>query len=273
MAKKKTSEAQTPEATAPAQQVPAPAAPATTPRDLFTITSRAKELKHDIPLDQLHAFTFGNPRLMEDRMKQSLRNSLKEFGKIEPIVVRASKVQEGKWEILNGHHRFDELTNLGQKTVDILIVDLPDDKQARALVLALNRISADWDYDSLDKYVGDMLKDGVTREYLMEVSGFPSAELEQLSKAGSDFLDEFLATDAAESVPEGSGGSSRAKAEVSKTQAALDAEHVTFSCVVLKDQNETLHNAIKAYKAKHPGVDTGTALSEIAKLFLEGKVN
>lgn len=244
-------------------------APAT-PAEILKITSRAKELRPNVSIDQLHVFTFGNPRAMEEKMQKSLSNSLKEFGKIEPIVVRASKVEEGKFEILNGHHRFDELKKLGETVVDILIVDLPDDKQARALVLALNRISADWNYEELDNYVGKMIADGIGRDYIGEVTGFPTAELDQLAKGGTEFLDEFLTGNAADGVPATEGHPSRAKVSASETQDALDAEHVTFSAVLLKVQNEIVHNAMKAFKAKSPGTDSGAALAGICELYLKG---
>jgi len=213
-----------------------------------------------VPLTQLDPFAFGNPRKMTDGMKATLKQSLDEFGIVEPIVVRAKPGAPHRYEILNGHHRFDALTNMGEDQADVTVVDLPDDKKARALVLALNRISADWDQQQLQQYVDAMLADGMTPGWISDTVGFTAAELESLASSGTEFLDD-LVTSAEADVPTAE--------EDSTAPVASNTENVPFSLVLTPNQKLSIELAVKrAKKLLGRGSTTAMALDTICTAYM-----
>jgi hypothetical protein len=87
-----------------------------------------------------------NPRIDVDKikhLKDSLKYSLETWGYVEPIVVN-----ERTKRILGGHQRYKILKSEGITEVDAVVVDLPENEE-KLLLLALNKISAKWDYDKL----------------------------------------------------------------------------------------------------------------------------
>jgi len=65
--------------------------------------------------------------------------NIKQTGLYEPIVVRAVG-DEGKFEIINGHHRVRALRELGYEKADAVVWDV-DDEQVGVLLLTLNRLA------------------------------------------------------------------------------------------------------------------------------------
>jgi hypothetical protein len=219
-----------------------------------SVQSRIKEHKR-VALDLLDPFAFGNPRRMEDQMRATLAHSLSEFGIVEPIVVRPKPDAPGRFEILNGHHRYDALKSMNEQDADVVVVDLPDDQKARALVLALNRISADWDKEQLDSYVNAILSDGATPEWLTGVTGFTAQELDQLSKVGTDFLND-MAVDGSTAVVESELGD------------LGSVDKLTFSLVLTKDQHVLVHKALKQAKTLGGLGGSPDALVEVCRRYL-----
>ena len=84
-----------------------------------------------------------------DAEYEKLKLSIKEFGYVEPIIWN-----KRSGNIVGGHQRFKVLTQLGEKEVDCVVVDMDDEKE-KALNIALNKVSGDWDMPLLT----DLLKD------------------------------------------------------------------------------------------------------------------
>jgi hypothetical protein len=86
-----------------------------------------------------------NARLHNEVNLEAIKESLKKFGQVEPLIVRA-----GTSVVVGGNGRLQAMRELGWKSASCHVVDLTDD-QARALALALNRTAelADWDYSQL----------------------------------------------------------------------------------------------------------------------------
>jgi len=221
--------------------------------------SRIKKLA-EVPLDKIDGFAAGNPRVMQAGMKAVLHSSLHEFGVVEPIIVREGKTK-GRYEILNGHHRYDELKTSGAAKVHVVIVDVTDDTQAKALVLALNRISADWDYAGLTAYIDEMMAQDpskATADWIVKTTGFTSVEIEQLAAAGTSFLDDMTAP-----PPGGTNETGHGPA------AALPpSEFLNFSVSLTKEQNLTVLAALKQSKKKDGGT-TADALARICETFTD----
>jgi len=91
-----------------------------------------------------------NPREITDHDYQALKNSISEFGFVEPIVVNKTDNR-----IVGGHMRYRAATDLGIKTVPCIFIELTENK-AKILNIALNRISGRWDIGKLEKLVYDI---------------------------------------------------------------------------------------------------------------------
>lgn len=114
-----------------------------------------------------------NPRKdlqLQDKELQQLINSIKEFGYVEPIIYN---IKTGV--VVGGHQRLKALKHLGYSEVDVVEVDLEEDKE-KALNIALNKISGDWDNSKL----ADLLKELDTDGFNLELTGFSKDEIDEL---------------------------------------------------------------------------------------------
>lgn len=84
-----------------------------------------------------------NPRQSTAKQEKHLKASLEKFGVVEPIIYNK---QTGY--IVGGHFRVRELTKLGYKEVECVIVDLNEEDE-RELNVRLNANTGEWDWDSL----------------------------------------------------------------------------------------------------------------------------
>lgn len=225
--------------------------------------NRIQELT-SIPITLLDPFAFGNPRSMQPRMKEVLNSSLGEFGIVEPIIVRKSKATPGRYEILNGHHRFDALKEMGASQATIAVVDMPDDIKARALVLAVNRIGADWDYVALTSYIDKLIADGgalSTPQWIVNTTGFTATEVEQLAAAGSEFLNDVTRDE------------QRTETGDQTTESPDDVggagEHVNFAVPLNEAQHTVVQKAIRTAKKGRRGATSAEAITRICAAFLE----
>src|SRR5665647_1415596 len=94
---------------------------------------------HDIEITQVPISELkldpANPRRISDEELEALTRSIREFGMVDPIIVR-----EENRTIIGGHQRLLAARKLGYKTVPVVFVDLSME-QARLLNIALNKIS------------------------------------------------------------------------------------------------------------------------------------
>ena len=85
-----------------------------------------------------------NPRQITDDEMEKLKNSINEFGYIAPIIVNKHNNH-----IVGGNQRYEALKSLGYTDVDVIFVDEPDLNREKALNIALNKISGEWDTEKL----------------------------------------------------------------------------------------------------------------------------
>jgi DNA modification methylase len=106
-----------------------------------------------------------------DREYEKLKRSIQEFDIVEPLVWN-----ERSGNLVGGHQRLKILRNeLKAKEVEVSVVDLTPQRE-KALNVALNKISGDWDLDKLrELLVG--LDDGT---FDVSLSGFDDTELKAL---------------------------------------------------------------------------------------------
>lgn len=85
-----------------------------------------------------------NPRQITDDEMEKLKTSITEFGYIDPIIVNKYNNH-----IVGGNQRANALKKLGYNEVDIVYVNIDDINKEKALNIALNKISGDWDEELL----------------------------------------------------------------------------------------------------------------------------
>ena len=104
-----------------------------------------------------------------DKEFEKIKNSINEFGYCDPIILNADLT------IVGGHQRAKVLKELGYTEIDCVIIDIDKTKE-KALNVALNKISGEWDFESLAKLLDDLK----TEDYDIELSGFDMKEAEKL---------------------------------------------------------------------------------------------
>lgn len=116
----------------------------------------------------------ANPRRISDEELESLTRSIREFGFVDPIIVR----REDK-VVIGGHQRLLAARKLGLKQVPVVLVDLSQD-QARLLNLALNRISGNWDQELLARMLAELNE---VSDVDLTLTGFSEDELKKHLKS------------------------------------------------------------------------------------------
>lgn len=101
---------------------------------------------------------------------EKLKRSLTEFGYVEPVIWNSTT-----GNIVGGHQRLKVLEDLGHTDVDVIVVEL-DETREKALNIALNKISGEWDNDKLALLIADL----DASDFDAELTGFDDAEIQQL---------------------------------------------------------------------------------------------
>ena len=101
---------------------------------------------------------------------EKLRKSIEEFGYVEPIIVNIRNMT-----VVGGHQRLGVMKHLGITEVDCVVVDIDDNKE-KALNVALNKISGEWD----DEKLADLLKELQLSGYDTSLTGFEIREIDEL---------------------------------------------------------------------------------------------
>lgn len=104
-----------------------------------------------------------------DREFEKLKNSILEFGYVEPVIFN-----KRTGLIVGGHQRLEVMKHLGYTEVDCVIIDI-DEKKEKALNIALNKISGEWDTALLTDLLKELDGDG-----LASLTGFDLNELDDL---------------------------------------------------------------------------------------------
>lgn len=114
-----------------------------------------------------------NPRLdLKPGMDEyeNLKKSIETFGYVEPVIVNKRTNN-----IVGGHQRFKVLKDLGYTEIDIIEVDL-DDNNEKALNVALNKISGNWDIGKLS----ELLQELKIEDFDLSLTGFSAEEFDRM---------------------------------------------------------------------------------------------
>ena len=145
-----------------------------------------------------------NPRKISDDNKESLKNSIEEFGLVDPIIINLKTNN-----IIGGHQRFNYLYNKDKDQELILVergdigwvftdedLEIKDANHEKALNIALNKISGEWNINSLNNLLDDLKTydlDGLTGfDYSLDDFDYEYIPLEDEEDEDDDeeYLDE-----------------------------------------------------------------------------------
>jgi len=195
------------------------------------------------PITSLHPAEY-NPRNIANEEYRKLKRGLTEFGMVEPIVVN----QNGT--VIGGHQRLKAAADLGWTEVPVVRLDL-DEKQEKALNLALNRLSGEWDYSKLTSLLSEFESDF---DFDIELTGFDSVEAADLTQIrGID--NSTLASSFGDSIDEGKDvdGTSHSSGKEIPGMGIVIQYNIIFRD---KDEQEIWHAYLKWLKKKYPDMQT-----------------
>lgn len=105
-----------------------------------------------------------------DAEYEKLKRSLTEFGYVEPVIWNKTT-----GHIVGGHQRLKVLADLGYTEVDCVVVEL-DETREKALNIALNKISGEWDESKLALLIADL----DAADFDAELTGFDEDEIQAM---------------------------------------------------------------------------------------------
>lgn len=110
-----------------------------------------------------------NPRVWNEEEKKNLKESITQFGVIDPLIVNSA--EERKNIVIGGHFRLEVLKELGHTDVPVVYLNIPNIEREKNLNLRLNKNQGEFDLDLLAEFFDE--------SFLKEV-GFDSMELDTI---------------------------------------------------------------------------------------------
>lgn len=104
-----------------------------------------------------------------DKEFEKIKNSIKKFGYAEPVIVNSDLT------IIGGHQRVSVLETLGYSEIECVVIDIDKTKE-KALNIALNKITGEWNKELL----ADLIKDLQDSDFDTDFTGFEPPEIDQL---------------------------------------------------------------------------------------------
>jgi DNA modification methylase len=129
------------------------------PRNKLTI--------HHIPINDLRPAKY-NPRRWDEQATSQLKQSLKKFGFVDPIIANGAIKRHNV--IIGGHFRWAVAKELGIKKVPVVYVNIPNLAKEKELNLRLNRNTGEFNLELLKKFDVELLLD----------VGFDDSDLENI---------------------------------------------------------------------------------------------
>lgn len=103
---------------------------------------------------------------------EKLKRSIEQFGYVEPVIWNKTTSH-----VVGGHQRLKVLLDMGITEVECVVIEMNEEKE-KALNIALNKISGDWDKDKLMLLIADLQG----ADFDVSLAGFEPAELDALFK-------------------------------------------------------------------------------------------
>lgn len=119
-----------------------------------------------------------NPRVITEKEMEKLKTSLEEFGYVSPIIVNKHNNH-----VVGGNQRLSAMKELGYTEIDVVYIDEPNLDKEKALNIALNKISGDWDSLKLENIFNEL---GMNE---LKLTGFDELEIEVYKEGDMNFDD------------------------------------------------------------------------------------
>ena len=103
---------------------------------------------------------------------EKLKRSIEQFGYVEPVIWKKTTSK-----VVGGHQRLKVLLDMGITEVECVVIEMDEEKE-KALNIALNKISGDWDKDKLALLITDLQG----ADFDVSLTGFDPAEIDALFK-------------------------------------------------------------------------------------------
>ena len=103
---------------------------------------------------------------------EKLKRSIEQFGYVEPVIWNKTT-----GHLVGGHQRLKVLIDMGISEVECVVVEMDEEKE-KALNIALNKISGEWDRSKLALLIADLQG----AEFDVSLTGFEPAEIDALFK-------------------------------------------------------------------------------------------
>ncbi len=107
-----------------------------------------------------------------DTEYEKLKRSIEQFGYVEPVIWNKTT-----GFVVGGHQRLKVLLDMGITEVECVVVEMDAEKE-KALNIALNKISGEWDKDKLALLIADLQG----ADFDVSLTGFEPAEIDSLFK-------------------------------------------------------------------------------------------
>ncbi len=107
-----------------------------------------------------------------DAEYEKLKRSIEQFGYVEPVIWNKTT-----GFVVGGHQRLKVLLDMGITEVECVVVEMDAEKE-KALNIALNKISGEWDKDKLALLIADIQG----ADFDVSLTGFEPAEIDSLFK-------------------------------------------------------------------------------------------
>lgn len=105
---------------------------------------------------------------------EKLKRSIEQFGYVEPVIWNKTTGR-----VVGGHQRLKVLIDMGVTEVECVVIELDENKE-KALNIALNKISGEWDTDKLSLLISDLQ----CADFDISLTGFDISEIDALFKDG-----------------------------------------------------------------------------------------
>ena len=142
-----------------------------------------------LKLSELNPAAYNPRKILKpgDAEFEKLKASIENFGYVELIVVNA----KNKNTVISGHQRLSVLQHMGQTEAECVVVELSVEKE-KALNIAMNKVSGEWDKDKLSLLIADL--QGV--DFDVSLTGFDATEIDKLLNSGMDAFEDSFDIDA-----------------------------------------------------------------------------
>lgn len=125
----------------------------------------------DIDIKDLKEFN-KNPRKISKKELEKLKRSLDTFGYVEPVIIDELNI------LIGGHQRVKALKELKYKEpLKAIRITGYTEEEKKALNIALNKISGEWDMELLE----EMLKDLKELDFDLDLTGFDDEDFKELN--------------------------------------------------------------------------------------------